>query len=485
MSEKLIKILLLLLIVADLGYSFAQYYHQKFDGDLMPIIAPSKQYETVLDNPFGRKALLEGIHYGGSNRYFSHQALISYFRNVPLWLQSFLSPVDSLYAAAALSKLLTHFALVFILCIYICHHFQFWRIDFIAIFLFITPFFQAYGYANNIGIISGSVTYLFFYALPLMLFLLFLLPFYLTFVGNKSNNFPIWLHPFWLILVACLPFSGALIAPLGIMICGIIFLAFVNKNLFKKEWKNQLKINLLSIKTEFWIYFSLLFLISCYSFYIARFNSENEPPLPYFEALSKLSQGLFFIATSKLAIPLMAIILGINLFLKKEKHLDFKHKGYGENPNIKKFIGWLWLFLFLYLMTLPFGGFRPYRAQIIRHDTFIPVTLGLIFTVVISTNFIFYHLKKAYRAKYFVVVMLILMAFTLADKPKYAENYCEKTTLESLFQSNDKKFFVPQNCTLFSWDSNPPNSLPSLISPLLKHWNITKEIVDLEWKKSN
>ncbi|MFT4973738.1 MAG: hypothetical protein ACI9JY_002948, partial [Saprospiraceae bacterium] len=93
-----------LLFYRYLGYSFSQYYNQKFDGDLIPIIAPSKHYSTVLENPFGKEALLEGKHYGGSNRYFSYQALVSYFKNVPLWLQTFLSPVDSLYATASLSK---------------------------------------------------------------------------------------------------------------------------------------------------------------------------------------------------------------------------------------------------------------------------------------------------------------------------------------------------------------------------------------------
>jgi hypothetical protein len=121
-------------------------------------------------------------------------------------------------------------------------------------------------------------------------------------------------------------------------------------------------------------------LISCYSFYISRFNSENEPPLPYFEAVGKLVKGLIFIATSKLAIPLMGILLGINYLFQKSKNHNFEKISIPYYPKIWTFIGWLWLFLFLYLMTLPFGGFRPYRAHIIRHDTFISVTLGLIFS---------------------------------------------------------------------------------------------------------
>ncbi|MFT5748665.1 MAG: hypothetical protein ACI920_004062 [Saprospiraceae bacterium] len=74
-------------------------------------------------------------------------------------------------------------------------------------FLLITPFFQTYGYANNIGIISGSATYLFFYAMPLTFFLLSLLPFHLSYFGKEVDYFPKWLHLIWLILLVYLPFK--------------------------------------------------------------------------------------------------------------------------------------------------------------------------------------------------------------------------------------------------------------------------------------
>ena len=62
-SSRLLKILLLFLVLLDLGYSYKQYYHQPFGGDLVPLILPTEKNKTVLENPFGQKAILEGTKF--------------------------------------------------------------------------------------------------------------------------------------------------------------------------------------------------------------------------------------------------------------------------------------------------------------------------------------------------------------------------------------------------------------------------------------
>lgn len=483
MLEKLFKISLLFLIVIDLGYSFCQFYHQKFDGDLIPIIAPSKHYQTILDNPFGEKILLEKTPYAGSSRYFSHKSLQLYFKNVPIWFQIWLSPVDSLYASAALIKLLVQFSLIFILTIYICRHLQFWRVDFLGIFLLISPFFQTNGYFNNMGIIDSSVTYLFFYALPIMALLLFLLPFYLTYFGKNSNYFPWWVKFGWLFLLIMLPFSGALIAPLGIMICGFIFLALVTKSAPNTIFSHQIRKNIALIKPVFWCYFSLFFLICIYSYWLSTFNLENNGTLPYHESFAALLNGLFFILTSKIGIPLLLILIGLNYFLLKKP--KFHHSKFKPNHQraFKKLLLFLWLFLLLYLLILPLGGVRDYRPNIIRHDTFIPVTIGLIFTIGIGANTIVKTLKHNIKHAYITILFIIGIFFSIADNPHFDNNDCEKSVLQNLAISKNETFYLSTNCTLFSWNAKESPAHLNLTSKMLHLWNITDKQVILVRKK--
>lgn len=479
MKLKLIKTLLIFLIIADLGYSFCQFYHQQFDGDFVPIIAPSKHYETILENPFGKKVLLDKAEYAGTSRFFSHKILQVYGKIAPLWLQKLLSPVDSLYAAGALSKILVQFALIFLLSIYVCRHFKFWHLDFLGIFLLITPFFQTYGYFHNMGIIDASVTYLFFYALPIAGLLLFLLPFYLTHFGDVNKNyFPWWIKIGLIILAISMPLSGPLIAPLGMMICGFVFLAFILKEVPKAKFFERIKTNLLSIKPTFWAYFSLFFLMCVYAWWLSSFNLENGEALPYFEAISSLFSGLWFILTTKLGVPLLIFLMGLNYFLLKKTSYHLPPKLTKHHYLSKSLLVGIWLFLFLYLAILPLGGIREYRPNIIRHDTFIPVTLGLIFTVGLGTKLLSLNLKPKIKRLYFSALILVGLIFTLADSSNFDNNKCERNALEKLAKTQENTYALPANCTFFSWDENESKELLKLNSRLLQHWNITeKEIL--------
>ena len=172
MKKQFLIPLFFLLLLFDWGYSFLQYYHQPIQGDLIAIILPEPHYEQVLANPFGLEALQTGEKYGGVNRYFAHQSLYEVFQNVPLWLNKFLPPIDSLYATSAFFKWLFHVALVLLLVCYIQPKARFWSLPFLATALVVSSFFQANGYSHVIGIVDRSVVYAFFYAFPVLVLML-------------------------------------------------------------------------------------------------------------------------------------------------------------------------------------------------------------------------------------------------------------------------------------------------------------------------
>jgi hypothetical protein len=59
-----------------------------------------------------------------------------------------------------------------------------------------------------------------------------------------------------------------------------------------------------------------------------------------------------------------------------------------KGKKMIRILMWIGIFTFMYIMLLPFGGYRPYRPRIIRYDTFMPVTIALIYYFGASTYFI-------------------------------------------------------------------------------------------------
>ena len=109
------KISLALLLIAYFFISFKRYNVMMLDGDMAPIIMPSPAYAQVLKDPFGINVLLTDTSYPATNRFFIHYTFSNYFKTVPNLLQSFASPLDSVYLSCALAKLLIHIFLIYII----------------------------------------------------------------------------------------------------------------------------------------------------------------------------------------------------------------------------------------------------------------------------------------------------------------------------------------------------------------------------------
>ena len=157
-------IILGVLVVVYLVFSFIQHYNMPLLGDLCNIIVPSSGYEAVLQHPFGLPAFLEGKTYAAPNRFLAHGALMGYYRTVPEALQSILDPVKSLYAATAIAKTVFQVGLMLLIARFSRPHSPFWQWPTMAVMVLIGPLFQANGYNLLIGVIDKSVAYTFNYA---------------------------------------------------------------------------------------------------------------------------------------------------------------------------------------------------------------------------------------------------------------------------------------------------------------------------------
>src|SRR6056297_2947333 len=100
----LVLILLGIFLTADFTFSFIQYYNTPLFGDLAGHILPDKVIQPVFDDPFGFQLLLTGETHSNPNRFFVHWALAEYFQHVPLWLQKWVTSVNSVYLASAIAK---------------------------------------------------------------------------------------------------------------------------------------------------------------------------------------------------------------------------------------------------------------------------------------------------------------------------------------------------------------------------------------------
>ncbi len=77
-------------------------------GDLAEQLVPEpgKGYFQVLHDPLGIQVLIHDKKYETPNRGFAHWTIYAYFMHVPLVLQKFTGPVNSIYLSSAIAKTL-------------------------------------------------------------------------------------------------------------------------------------------------------------------------------------------------------------------------------------------------------------------------------------------------------------------------------------------------------------------------------------------
>ena len=463
---------LAVLFILDVGYSFIQHYHISLDGDLPNIILPAEEYQPLMDDPLGLGVLIEGKTYSSPNRYFAHWFTQKYFQTIPIFLQNFISPINSVYFSCALIKTVIQVFLILLLSVFITGKFKIFSFENLVAIALITPLFHVTGYYQYMGAIDHATTYTLFYAFPLSLVLLFFLPFYQKLFFRKKAKFSKAQIIFLFFLSIYLALNGPLVPGLVLLILGMIGLYQIQEG-----WFNQ-KINFISdfvvfIKNKISIsgIFLLSFfgLICLYSFYIGQHTVEGSNTLiPLSERYLRLPEGVLRIFTQKLGFPILIGMITLNIFLiKKQSQTE-------GSKRLLNFLKWIGIFALVYILLLPLGGYREYRPNIIRRDTFLPITLSIFYVYGMTSFYLFKNIVTKYRKWYIGGLILIAMNFTIVDKPDYDNNTCERDALEKISKSNENIVKLENDCLIMTWVKVKDPAFTETNSQVLQLWNITE-----------
>ncbi len=451
-------------LISDFSFSFIQYYNTPLSGDLAGHVLPDKLIQPVFDDPFGFQLLKTGEPHSNPNRFFAHWALAMYFQYFPLWLQNFTNPINSVYLASAVAKLAIQVLFIYVLAFFISGSKNPARKNFLIAAVIIAPLFQAYGYWSRMGIVDKSIVYTFFYALPLVMLMLFFLPFFNRLKNHRKIE---TVHYFYMIpFIVVLPLSGPLMPAVILLVSFFIFLDF-----FIRSEKRNLMAILKSVPISFYILLIPINLWSLYSLFLGFYNTNySGEMISLAERFSRLPEGIFSQLFHSLGFPLMLLFIGINTWFIKRIN---NHEG---NKLIRILI-WIGIFTLLYILLLPFGGYRPYRARIIRYDTFMPVTVALIWYFGASTYFLIHHFKRTTKQRYVAAVFLCLLVFTIADMKGIGRNRCERQAFEKMARADDNIITIPKDCIVLDWDIVHDYRLSEKKAELICYWRITDKII--------
>ena len=473
MVRKFFYFILLLFLIADIGYSFVQHYNKPLDGDMAGGIVPAQDIKPILNSPFGTDVLTKKLTYPNPNRFFSHWTFYKYFNIVPFFLQKFVEPIDSIYLSCAISKIIIQAVLIILLAMAISGTKNILKMDFAISAVLVTPFFQTNGYRTYMGIIDSSTTYTFFYALPCALLLIYLLPFIRQFYYEQRPYAKLFINVFWIPLAIVVCLSGPL-NPGVVLIFSVLVLGMnIKNNFFKTNQKGFFKKGVEAIALvpkSYWFYLIPVSIFSIYSLYIGSFNSVTiKYHIPLGELYSRLPKGVYYQFTQKIGFPILFLILTINTII-----INYKYKT-PEGEKIMKLFKWVGIFSLIYIVLLPLGGYRVCRPYVLRFDTILPITLCLVFMFGISTLFLFKSMTKKDKIWYIPIIVGVLFIFTNSDRIQFDENKCERLSLKEISESKEAIVVLQNDCKVLSWDkiSKPEDS--DLGAQLLYIWGITKE----------
>lgn len=474
---------LILVLFLDFSYSFFQHLGQPLDGDMAGGIVPANEVNRVLQDPFGCAVLLDGEVYPNPNRFFSHYFFFIYFRQIPLFLQHFVSPIESPYWAAALFKTLLQMGIIGLLACYISA--KKWVFDqkFLLAAALILPLFQTNGYHNYMGIIDQSITYTFFYALPCAFVLLFYLPYFLKKqqVITQPYFFPLRILLFGLavLIVFSGPLNPGICLVLSCLLCIHYLLrrnAITPNTSFSRRLASFFKYshNSTNNRTDnsadlfFWVF--PISILSLYSLYIGQNNAIFlDQQLPLLERYLRLPHGFWVMLTTKIGYGLFVIMLIINVSLT----IGIRHKKGGD--ELLQMGKWIAFFALLYVLLLPLGGYKDYRPYTVRYDTMMPVNICLLFFYARSTMWLLENLRRPFQSIYLAAILLFSLNYMVADEAHFSKNACEKAALKQIATAQASPVLLENDCRVLSWRKTLDPKTSELNGLLLQQWNIAKE----------
>lgn len=473
MLKRYWHILLILFLCLDIAYSFCQHFHVALDGDLPNIVLPSEQYQPLMKDPLALGVLLKDESYASPNRFFAHWFTAEYFKKIPLLLQKVVSPIDSVYLACALIKTFIQFFLVALLAIFITGKSKLADSSFLMVAALLTPLFQNSGYYQYMGVIDKATTYTLFYAFPISLLLLFFLPFYRKLFFLKKKEILGWKMFLLFFLSIYLSLNGPLIPPIVLLSTALTFgVQFwkINTNEVKSTFLEKIKLFSKRIGSRTFFLFLAFCFFSMYSFYIGLNTSEGASTvISTIERYERLPIGIFNMLTQKLGFPILIGMIFLNLFLMKKQVESVERK------NIYLMLQWLSVFAIIYILLLPLGGYREYRPNIIRRDTFLPITLLLFYTYGITSFYLIRHFLLKYKKWYVLGLVAVSFNFMIVDLPDFDNNMCERNALEKISQTKEEVIQLDNDCLVMTWIKVEEPGFTETNSQVLQLWNITKK----------
>ncbi|GGB67990.1 hypothetical protein GCM10007424_04960 [Flavobacterium suaedae] len=457
-----------IVLIGSLVHSYIQYSKSTIDGDVSRIVVSAPPYDKVLKDPLGLSAL-KGEEYGATNRYTAHLIMSEYFLNIPLFLQNFVSPVQSVFLSIYLMKFLTHLLLLFLISYYVSAWNNFsWKSIIIAAVL-INPLFYtgSSSIKEYMAIIDPAITYVMFYALPFCALLLFLLPFYKYLFTGKLSSSPLFIIS-WIVFAGFLVFFGPLTAPMLIVAITVIF-GYIFIKGFLSDYKINTAFNaVFKMRRSVLILFIITLLFSFYSMYIGTKNIENiyVEQVSLTERFIKLANGIVDAFLKPKSGLLFVVLLCII-------NLTVTYKYYKENyKNQLKITLLLIVFSVLYTLLLPLGGYRFYRPLIVRRDTLFPVLIIIYYIWGTTSIVLLKHLPKT-KTTIFCICATVLFVFFEVKNKKNASNICQQESMIILSESKSNVVKLERNCILGLWSFNTEKEGSKDVAKLLKHWNIT------------
>lgn len=472
MIKRLLYSFILLLLLADIGFSFIQYLNQPLDGDMAWNLIPSEDVKPILENPFGISTIINDQTYANPNRFFCHWMFREYLLNAPLILQKFSEPIDSVYLACAISKISIQILIILLLAITITGSVNLRKLNFMLAAVLVTPLFQTNGYRSYMGIIDPSTTYTFFYALPLLLLLIYFLPFILQYYHRQNSSFPLIMKILWIPLAFIVSLSGPLNPGIVLTVSMLLFLVIFTKGFNGTKQKGFIRKAMKSfqgIPPNYWFFLLPVSILSLYSLFLGTYNSITiATQIPLAEMYLKLPAGIYYQFTQKLGFPVLFSILALNATII---HKHYQTQG---GQKILRILRWIGIFSLCYILLLPLGGYRIYRPFILRYDTIMPITLFLIFAFGASTIFLLNNFPGRHKRWYIPIIIGVLLIFTFSDEARYDLNQCERNALTEIQNSSDAIVVLDTDCSVVAWEKFDKPEDSELNAELLTLWGITE-----------
>jgi len=464
MNNRYVTGLLMGLVALDLAFTFWQHYRLPLDGDLVAIVLPAPWYSQVLHAPFGWAVLTKHEAYSATNRFFAHATMSLYWKVVPGLLQRVVAPITSLYVASALFATATQAALTLVLASYVSRAGGerasgpgFWLVA-----ALLRPFFQtSTRLYEQIGVTDHAITYTFFYAWPLLLVLVLFWPFFRAACQQQPLRLPAWRALLLGALMVVVAFNG----PLAGAVVAIVLVSVGGRWLWG-WWQPSQRARWLSGQAQGLL--AVLGLLTLYSLYLGRYNSENVHTHSLGELYRLLPEGLARLLIIHAGLPLLLGALLLSLWLVRRTAAP----GQGQ---VLRWLGWSAAAAALYLLLLPLGGYRSYRPYLLRYDTFLPVTLALLLAYGVAVRYLLRHLAGGRRGAYLAVVLLFGAYLTGVDfgvDPTYNHD-CERQALATLAQAPEPVVQLPASCSVLAWGPLATAPESERTAAMLYYWGIT------------